>query len=474
MDKTILKSKLFVGIFWNSFEKISVKGVSFVLGIVLARLLSPSDYGMIGMLALFISLSQIFIESGFAKALIQKKECSDIDYSTAFYTNIVIAIFMYFVMYNVAPFIAIFYNEPMLKNLLRVLSVNFVLSSFNIVHRAKLMVLVDFKSLAKINFMGTFIGGIVGILLAYNGMGVWALVAQTIFNTLTMLLLFPFFSKWKPLLTFSKMSFLQLFKFGHKLLISSVMSIIFNNASTIGIGKLFTKSDVGFYTRAVQLSELINTVICEVIGTVTFPFMSKYQDDKNRLLILYKKALYHTAMVSMPIMVLISILAKPLVLLLFTEKWLPCVFLLQILCLARMFTPMTSLNLNLLNAIGRSDLYLKLDFIKIPLAILRLLITIPMGVTAVVIGELVDTFICFFINAYYSKKKFNYGAIEQFKDWRYIIISVVIMGGLVITFSFLIDTNWLKIIGGMSIGIVSYISCCYCFKVIDLKKLNFI
>ena len=251
---------------WSAVERFSTIGIQFILNIIIARILSPSDYGMIGMLAFFISLSQIFIESGFAKALIQKKECSDTDYSTAFYSNIIMAIFMYMIMYNIAPLIASFYKEPMLKILLRVLSVNFVLSAFNIVHRAKLISRVNFKALAKVNFMGTFVGGIVGVILAYNNMGVWALVAQTIFNTLTMLLLFPFFSKWKPLLTFSKMSFLQLFKFGHKLLISSVMSIIFNNASTIGIGKLFTKSDVGFYTRAVQLSELINTVICEVIG----------------------------------------------------------------------------------------------------------------------------------------------------------------------------------------------------------------
>ena len=331
---------------------------------------------------------------------------------------------------------------------------------------------VNFKALAKVNFMGTFVGGIVGVILAYNNMGVWALVAQTLFNTITMLLLFPFFSKWKPLLVFSIDSFTQLFKYGHKLLISSIMSVFFNNISTIGIGKLFNKSEVGLYTRAVQLSELINTVICEVIGTVTFPFMSKFQDDENRLIVLYKKSLFYTAMISMPIMIIIAVLAKPIVLLLFTEKWLSCVLMLQILCLARMFTPMTSLNLNILNAIGRSDLYLKLDFVKIPIAILRLGITVPMGVTAIVIGELIDTILCFFINAYYSKKKFNYGAIEQFKDWRYIIFSVIIMGVSVILFSSLIDIIWIQVIGGIVVGIISYISCCFLFKLIDLKMIE--
>lgn len=472
MSGSSAKSKLINGVVWNTLEKILVKGASFIIGIVLARLLAPKDYGLLGMLAVFISISQVFIESGFAKALIQKKDCNDVDYSTAFFTNIIISILVYMVMFVIAPLVARFYEEPLLKDLLRVLSINFVLGSLNIVQRANLMVKVDFKSLAKINFWGTLFGGIIGIIMAYSGFGVWALVAQTIGSTLIMLLLFPIYSKWHPLWIFSKDSFKALFGFGSKLLASGVVSVVFNNISTIAIGKYYNSTQLGYYTRATQFSTFFSNVLYEVIGTVTFPVLSQLQDEEERMVALYKKSLFYTFFVTAPIMVMVALLAKPLVLVLLTDKWLPCVVLLQILCLARLFTPLSAINMNILNAIGRSDLFMKVDFIKVPLLLIILLITIPMGVKAIVIGDLIGTGICFFINAYYPGKLFGYGAMMQLKDWIKIMLAVLFMTIVIILILFLFHNAWIQLLLGGLCGIIVYLFSSYMLGVIDKNTIR--
>lgn len=462
-----IRQKTIRGVFWNAIEKFLVKGTSFAISIVLARILSPSDYGLIGMLAIFIALSNIFIESGFAKALIQKQDCTDIDYSTAFYTNLGLSILIYIVLYCSAPYVSLFYNEPLLCDILRILSINIIIGSFNIVQRAKLMAKMDFKSLAKINFIGTLVGGICGIIMAYSDMGVWALVGQTITATLIMLFLFPYYSKWKPIWTFSKSSFNALFGFGSKLLISGTIATIVNNIATISIGKVYKSAQLGFYTKATQFSDLISLTVNDILGTVTFPILSELQNEKDRMIAVYRKSLLYSAMIIFPVMILIVLLAKPMIILLLTEKWLPCVALLQILCLARMFTPLSSINMNLLNAIGRSDLFMKIDLSKIPLILVILSITIPISVEAIVIGNLFSTLICFFINTYYPGKLFGYGAWEQIKDWKYIFLSLLIMTSIVLIYLHFIDNIWLQFIGGGIIGCGAYIACCLKFKMID-------
>ena len=461
------KQKLFSGIFWNAIEKFLVKGTSFTISIFLARILSPSDYGLIGMLAVFIALSNTFIESGFVKALVQKQDCKDIDYSTAFYSNLVMSLFIYIILFFSAPYVASFYNEPLLCNILRILSINFIIGSFNIVQRAKLMAKMDFKSLAKINFIGTLFGGICGLMLAYNGWGVWSLIGQTITATFVMLFLFPHYSKWKPKWVFSKKSFNTLFGFGSKLLISGTVAIIVNNIATIAIGKEYKSSQLGYYTKATNFSDMIALTVNDIIGTVTFPVLSELQSEKEHMMSVYRKSLFFSAMMIFPIMILLVLLAKPLIIALLTEKWLPSVILLQILCLARMFTPLSAINMNLLNAIGRSDLFMKIDLSKIPLILIILAITIPISVKAIVIGSLIDTFICFFINTYYPGKLFGYGAWEQIKDWKYIFLSIIIMAIIVILYLQCFSNVWIQFIGGGIIGCLTYITCCFKFKMID-------
>ena len=337
-----VKKALVKGVVWNIFEKLVVKGIAFIIGVILARILGPSDYGLIGMLSIFIALSNVFIESGFAKALIQNKNRKDIDFSTAFVTNVSISIVIYLLLFFTAPHIAKFYNEPSLTLITRVLSLNFILGAFNIVHRAKLIAEVDFKSLAIINFGGTIIGGCLGVVLAYMDYGVWALIFQTLTSTFSMMLLFPIFSKWTPSLRFAKQSFQRLFNFGSKLLVTGLISTIVNNLTTILIGRYYKSEALGYYTRATQYSELAAYTINDVFNTTTFPILSSLQDDRERLIHIYRRILFYTALITFPLMTLFALLAEPLVVIMLTEKWLPCVTLLQILCFARMFTPISS------------------------------------------------------------------------------------------------------------------------------------
>lgn len=469
-----VRKQLTRGVLWNFIEKILMEGVQFVIGIILARLLLPSDFGLIGMLAIFIAISNVFIDGGFAKALIQKKDCTDIDYSTAFVSNIVMSVTIYIILFVAAPWIADFYHEPVLTDLTRVLAFNFILGAFNIVQRAKLMSKVDFKSLAKIKISSVVIGGLVGVGMAYKGYGVWSLVGQTISITLLQIIVFPFYSKWKPTLRYSKESFRKLFGFGSKLMVSGVYSVIFNNISTICIGRTYQSSQLGFYTRASQFSQLISFTVNDVLGTVTFPVLSHLQDDKTHMVSVYRKVLYLTAMIIFPIMILCTLLAKPIVLILLTEKWLPCVVLMQWLFLARMFTPLSSVNMNILNAVGRSDLFMKLDFAKAPILIIALIITIPMGVEAICIGNFIITLLGLFINAYLPGRMFGYGAWKQIKDWRFILLSLLIMTILVNTFIYFVENIWLQFFVGGSIGIITYIACCYFLGVINDEMIQMI
>lgn len=467
MSETSIKQRTLKGILWNAIEKFLVKGTSFAISIFLARILSPSDYGLIGMLAVFIALSNVFIESGFVKALIQKQDCTDTDYSTAFYSNLGMAVFIYIILFLAAPYVALFYNEPQLCDILRILSINFVLGSFNIVQRAKLMARMDFKSLAKINFTGTLIGGICGLILAYSGWGVWALIGQTIVATFVMLFLFPHYSQWRPKLIFSMASFQTLFGFGSKLLISGTVATIVNNIATIAIGKTYKSSQLGFYAKATNFADLIAWTVNDILGTVTFPVLSELQNDKERMIAVYRKSLLFSAMIIFPVMILMALLAKPMILALLTEKWLPAAVLLQIMCLAKMFTPLSSINLNLLNAIGRSDLFMKVDLSKIPLILLVLAITIPISVKAIVLGSLFNTFVCYFINTYYPGKLFGYGAWEQIKDWKYIFLSLLVMAIVVTLYLYCVSNVWIQFIGGGIIGVGTYLVCCFKFKMLD-------
>lgn len=467
-----IKKQLLKGTLWNVIEKITVKSASFVISIILARLLTPEDYGIIGMLLFFIMLSNIFIESGFVKALIQKKDRNEVDFSTVFYFNLLISVLLYLALYVSAPFVSDFYNESRLTDLLRILSLNIIIGSINIVQRAKLMIDMDFKSLAKINFAGTMVGGAAGIAMAYCNYGVWSLVGQNIFTTLIMTVAFFKYTRWYPKLCFSVHSFRILFKFGSKLLIAGSLASIFNNISTVIIGKVYKSGQLGLYTRANQFTEMIAWTINDVMGNVTFPVLSQLQDDRDKLVDVYRKSLFYTSLITFPIMILLAIVAKPLIIVLLTEKWVDCVPLLQILCFARMLTPLSAINMNVLNAIGRSDLFMKVDLIKIPLDLILLIIAIPFGVKAIVISNLISTVVSFFINTYYPGKLLGYGAMQQIKEYKKLILSLIVMSVLVLISQTLTGNVYIQLIAGSIVGIVSYFYMSLLFGLIDKNVIN--
>lgn len=467
-----LKSKTTHGMLWNAIEKFSVQAGQFVIGIVLARILMPEDYGLIGMLAIFIAVSQLFVDSGFSTALIQKQNRTDIDFSTVFYFNIAISVLFYLALFFTAPLIAAFYNVQQLTLLTRVLGLNVIINSFTVVQLAKFKINLDFKTIAKANFISVIIGGVVGVVLAYKGFGVWALVAQNLTRITSTVFLLWYQSKWKPSLNFSITSFKQLFSFGSKLLGAGLIATVFRNIYSIIIGKYFSTGELGYYTRAKGFADMASETITSILSQVTFPVLSSLQDDKERMVSVYKRLIKMTSFVIFPTMALLAIIAEPFIRLLLTEKWMGAVPLLQLLCLARVITPVSTLNMNMLNVIGRSDLFLKLDIIKIPIILLALIVAIPYGVKAVVIGHIISTAIAYFINTYYPGKFFNYGAFAQIKDIKLILFATLIMCVCVIPMTYLAPNDIIKLIVSIPLGITIYLSVVHLMKLEEFNEIK--
>lgn len=421
-----LKEKTISGIKWSAIGRFSTQGISFIIGLVLARILSPADYGVTGMVGIFFAIAGTFIDSGFGTALIRKKDCTDVDYSTAFYFNAVVGLICCIVLSLAAPFIADFFNTPILADIVVVLSINMFISSLTIVQGARLTAAIDFKTQAKINLITTVFSGIVGISMAYNGFGVWSLVWQGVFANILRTILLVFFTRWYPKWQFSIDSFKYLFNFGSKILTASLLHTIYSNLSTLIIGKYYTAKDLGYYARGESLASLPSMNITSILGSVTYPILSKIQDGDKHLIAVYRKYIAMTSMVIFFGMFLLAALAKPLILALLTEKWLPSVIFLQVFCFALMFDHLCQLNLNILYVKGRSDLVLRLEVIKKTISIFMLVAAIPFGVLAVCFSRTLYTQIAVIINTYYTGKLFGLGYFTQVRDFfKYLIFSAM-------------------------------------------------
>lgn len=420
-----LRNKTLSGVKWNAIGRFSTQGISFVIGVFLARILSPSDYGVIGMIGIFMAIAQTFIDSGFSSALIRKKDCTEIDYSTAFYFNIAVGIVSYLILFFSAPLIADFFKTPILVDIVRVLSINLFLNSLTIVQTAILTVAVDFKSQAKISLVSTIVSGIIGLTMAYNGYGVWSLVYQSVSSSAVRTLLFWMVTKWKPKKIFSKDSFNYLFGFGSKILSASILHTIYANLTTILIGKFYTPKDLGYYSRGESMANLPSSNLTAILKSVTYPILSKIQDDDNRLIQVYRKYICLTSMVIFFGMCLLAALAEPLIITLFTDKWANSVVYLQVFCFALMFDHICQINLNILYVKGRSDLVLKLEVIKKTISISMIIAAIPLGILAICISRALYAQIAVIINTYYTGKLFGLGYLTQIKDFsKYLICSI--------------------------------------------------
>ena len=470
MSEQTLKQATTKGLFWSSVERFSNQGVQFVFSIILARLLSPSDYGIIAMVTIFFAVAQSFVDSGFSNALVRKTDRVEEDLSTCFYFNIGVGIIAYIVLFLIAPLVANFYNQPILSPIIRITGLEVMLNSLCVVQQALFTIKIDFKSQAKITLSATVISGIVGILLAYQGYGIWALVWQGVASSIVRMGLLWLMSKWRPRTGFSKSSFNYLFGYGSKLLASGLLDTIYNNIYPIVIGKFYNPAQLGNYSRALGWAQLPSANITSILQRVTFPVLSAIQDDTLRLQNSYRRLLKLSAFIVFPLMMGLAAIASPLIRVILTAKWDGCVLYLQILCFALMLYPIHAINLNLLQVKGRSDLFLRLEIIKKIIGVIILIITIPLGITAMCLGMVFSSIICLIVNTYYTSRFIDVGLLTQLKDLRIILINSLVMGGGIYILTSFIDIEGLKLVMGIVIGFLLYFIGSFYFSKAELQE----
>jgi O-antigen/teichoic acid export membrane protein len=454
-----LKNKTVNGLKWSALERILSQGAQLVLMLILARMLGPKAFGLIGMLAIFIAIGQVFIDSGFSSALIRKNDRSNIDYSTAFYFNIFVAVIFYIVLFITSPFISDFYQQPELTSLTKVIGLSLIINSFTLVPRTILTVSMNFKAQAKASICSVIIGGVIALTLAKCGYGVWALVAQTLSMALCNAVFLNVVAKWIPSLNFSKESFSYLFGFGGKLLASGLLDTAYNNLYQIVIGKKFDVINVGQYTQANQISSIPAMTMTNVIQRVTYPMFSHMQDNHKKMQEYYLLTIKVAALFIFPLMAGIAIISKPLIHMFLGSQWSEASSLIMVLAFAYMLYPIHAINLNILQVKGRSDLFLKLEVIKKILGLAIIAITMQVGILYMCIGLLFHSYISLILNTYYTEKltglKIKNQVKEIFPIWIITLISSFIAWT---SASYLSEADTIQVISMICIAVVIYLT----------------
>lgn len=459
-------------------ERCGYQGVSFVVQIILARLLDPTDYGVLTLLTIFISISQVFVQSGLNTALIQRKDVTEKDYSSVFYVSLSIAVALYIILFFASPFIAAFYDMPALKDVLRVLALILIPGAFNSIQNAKIAKEMQFKKLMYCTLIAVIISGVVGISMAYLGYGVWALVGQQLSNQISICLIMMFVVKWRPKLTFELHRIRLLFGFGWKLLCSSLLDTIYRELQSLVIGKKYDSGTLGYYNRGKQFPDVIVNNINGAIQSVMLPALSERQDDKVSMKSMMRRSIVTSSFLIFPLMVGLAVTAEPLISLILTDKWLPCVPYLQVYCFIYAFWPIHTANLQALNAQGRSGIFLRLEMIKKFYGLITLMITVFcfQSPLAIALGSAVTTLLSCFVNASPNKKLLNYSYLEQMKDILPNGGIALLMGTIVYCVTFLQLSNWLTLLIQIVLGITVYIGLAELFKLecyIYLKNMIF-
>lgn len=467
-----LKNKAVKGVFWSSIERFSVQGIQFLVMIIMARLLTPKDYGLVGMLTIFIAIAQSLIDSGFSQALIRKQDRSETDNSTVFYFNIAVGFLLYLIFFTIAPWVADFYETPELCTLMRVISLSVIFNSLAVVQRALLTVNINFKTQAKASLSAAIVSGIIGVCMAYYGFSYWSIAAQQLVNLGLNTLLLWIFTKWRPKAVYSWKSFKELFAFGSKLLASGLLDVVYRNMYLLVIGKVFSASSLGYYTRAHQFAEFPSSNLTGIMQRVTYPVLCQIQNDDQRLAQIYRRFLRVSAFIIFPLLVGLSAVAEPFIIILLKEQWLFAALLLQILCFSMMWYPIHAINLNLLQVKGRSDLFLKLEIIKKTIAVIVLCITIPMGLIAMCIGQICTSLISLIINTYYTGKLINVGFIKQMRDLMPTLLLSLSMWVIVYYSTSLITGSVYQLLAGILIGIIYYSTLAFLFRFPEVDEIK--
>lgn len=456
-----LKQKTVTGLLWSFIDQFANQGISFVVGIILARLLTPREFGLIGMIAVFIAISESFINSGFSQALIRKKECTQIDYSTVFFYNLFVGVVLFIILFITAPSIGRFFNEPDLKSIVRVFGLIIIIGSLTLIQKTILTKRIDFKLQANISVIASIASGIIGITMAFTGFGVWSLVAQRIskeaFNSIFLWL----WNRWKPMLVFSQKSFKELFGFGSKLLIVSLIDTLYRNIYFLVIGKYYSAQELGFYTRADQFKSLPSKNLNAIISRVSYPVLSKMQDDIPRLKSNYQKLIRSTMFITFILMLGMAAVAEPMIIALIGEKWRQSIIYLQMLSFVGMMYPLHALNLNMLQVQGRSDLFLKLEIIKKILAVPTIILGIIWGIKIMIVGMMINTVIAYYLNSFWSGKMIGYSIKQQVSDILPGFVMALIMAGVVFGLGFMLPFKplWRLLIQTAAGAIFVFVAC---------------
>lgn len=455
-----LKKRTLNGFFWSLTQQFGTQIISTTVTIILARILEPEDFGLIGMLVIFMALGNSLIDAGLTSSLIRSQDSDERDYSTVFFINLVGSIVMYMIMYACSGLISEFFNQPELQSIIKVYCLSFIITAFAAVQRTRLVKKMDFKTEMKVMLPSVLISGATGITMALLGYGVWALVWMMIVQQLFASLQFWFHSKWRPLWVFDLTRFKYHFDYGYKMTLASIINALFSNLYHLVIGKYFSITQLGFYTKADQLKQIPVKNISNTLAKVTFPMFSEIQDDDERLKVVYKKIIQQVLFWLTPVMVLAAVLAEPTFRIVLTEKWLPAVPYFQMLCFIGLMYPVHSYNLNILKVKGRSDLFLKLEIAKKSLTVIGILIALPFGIFALLWTQIILNLVSFVINSHFSGKFIDYNLWSQLKD----IIPIFLMGAVSAGATWLVKdlivdvpaVDYLQIISGTLIGLIVY------------------
>lgn len=473
MNNTISKPKVISSLFWKLMERVGKQGIQLIVQIILARLLTPSDFGTIAIVLVFVNIAQIFVQSGLNTALVQKKDSDNLDFSTVFYSSLFISLILYLVVFVASPYISIFYKDADLTNVLRVIALMLFPGALNSVQSAYISKGMHFKKLFYCSFGAVIVSGVVSIAAAYLGAGVWALVIQNLLYQTTMSAIMWFTVKWRPQWLFSFERLKGLFSFGGKLLISSLIDTIFTDLRTLVIGRIYDPSTLGYYNKGQQFPGGLIATLDGSIQVVMLPTYSAIQDDMDGLKRGVRRSIKTSSFVIFPMMIGLAAVSEPLIKILLGAKWLPAVIFMQIFCISYMVRPLTNANLQAINGMGRSDIYLKLEIIKKIISVVILVISIPFGVYAIAIGQGISLFIAVFVNAYPNKNLLNYSIKEQISDIMPALSISIFMGLIVYLFGLINLPTWLLLICQILLGCVIYVGMSKLFKIesmIYIKK----
>jgi O-antigen/teichoic acid export membrane protein len=464
MGKQNLKDKTVKGVAWSGIDNVAQIGVSFIVGIVLARLLTPDDYGLIGIIAIFTNVCTALINGGFTNALIRKKNITDDDYNTAFIVNLCMSLLLYFVVFLCAPFIAYFFNHNELITLTRVSCVGMIIGAFAIVQQARLTKRIDFKSQTKITVLSSVVSGLIGIIMALLGFGVWSLVFQQLISQSLRTILLWIANHWSPQLRFSTRSFRDLFGFGWKVMMVTIINTVWNELFQVVVGKFYSPATLGQYTRAKQFASLFSSNLTNVVQRVSFPVLSEIQDDKALLMNAYRRIIKLTMLVTVISMFALGAVSEPLIFSLIGEKWHSAAVYLPFICVSMSLYPLHAINLNMLQVQGRSDLLLNLEVVKKIIAIAPLVVGAVVGIIPMLLVNILASIISFFLNSYYTGRLIGYSSWMQLRDVASSYFIGVIVSISVYFLKYLPLSSWTILLLQFLIGACVFYGICRATK----------